>query len=130
MEKSFDLEKQIIEFCNQAHSAKLKATLVKDWYRDIGIEGGHTETTLIEIHGNSRDLAEKFIKAIRNNPNFKKFILDPKYELRHGKPIPWKNIKKGKTLRGKRCFKAEVGYRIGFGAGFSDYCYAIRIEEV
>ncbi|MFB0563586.1 MAG: hypothetical protein ACETWM_20490 [Candidatus Lokiarchaeia archaeon] len=129
MEKSFDLERQIIEFCKQAHPAKLKATLVKDWYRDIGVPGDHIKINLIEMQRNSEDLAEEFIKAIRDNHNFKKFILDPKYELRYEQPIPWKNVKTGKTLLGKRYFKAQVGYRIGFGVGFSDFCYIVKIEE-
>lgn len=124
--KTFDLEEKIAEFCETVHPMTLRATLVEDWYHE---PDGHIKTTLVEKKG-SEIVADRFNRAVRENPHFLKFLLKPKYERHNGEPIPW-TIKIGKTFwKRKRFFQAECGASVSFGVGSSAYFFTVRIEEV
>lgn len=124
VEKTFDVEEKITEFCKAIHPANVRATLVEDWYHE---PSGHIRNLLVDKILGTESI-EQFINAVRENKTFNKFILTPKYEKHEA--IPWFKPKIGRTFwNRKKFFETECGVNIGFGVGNSTYYFTIRIEQ-
>lgn len=125
--RTFDLEAELIGFWKDLHPTPLRATLTQDWYHE---PNGHMKELLTIHSGNDESVVQGFMQSILAEPSFKKFVLDPKYELHGGAVIPW-HTKRGITFwRRRRYLDAWCGVEVDFGPGSSKYVYTIRLEEI